>query len=138
MWRVITGLFLEQSRGSPFLNNGITFAILQRFGNSPVVKERFTKYDIGKDKASAQFFSIGVGKLLGPADLLLEKDLMILTISSFGYVIGDFLPLGILFAMLGPIFVKKKLKVSAIFTGLKSKTPLCFKEHGVRLLFLPT
>ena len=44
MWRVITGLFLEQSRGSPFLNNGITFAILQRFGNSPVVKERFTKY----------------------------------------------------------------------------------------------
>ena len=82
MWRVITGLFLEQSRGSPFLNNGITFAILQRFGNSPVVKERFTKYDIGKDKASAQFFSIGVGKLLGPADLLLEKDLMILIILS--------------------------------------------------------
>ena len=73
---------MQQSRGSPFLNNGILFAILQRFGNSPVVKERFTKYDIGKDKTSAQFFSIGVGKLLGPADLLLEKDLMILIISS--------------------------------------------------------
>ena len=40
--------------------------------------------------------------------------------------------------MLGAIFVKKKLKVSPIFTGLKSKTPLCFKEHEVRLLFLPT
>ena len=38
-------------------------------------------YDIGKDK-TAQFFSIGVGKLLGPADLLLEKDLMILIILS--------------------------------------------------------
>ena len=57
---------------------------------------------------------------------------------SFRYVIGDFFPLGILFAMLVPIFVKKKLKVSAIFTGLKSKTPLCFKDHGVRLLFLTT
>ena len=58
---------------------------------------------------------------------------------SFRYVIGDFFPLGILFAMLGPIFVKKKkLKVSAFFPGLKSKTPLCFEEHGVRLLFLPT
>ena len=40
--------------------------------------------------------------------------------------------------MLGPILVKKKLKVSAIFFGLKSKTLLCIKEHGVRLLFLPT
>ena len=60
----------------------MAFAILQRFGNSLVVKERFTKYDIGKDKTSAQFFSIGVGKLLGPADLLLEKDLMILIILS--------------------------------------------------------
>ena len=40
--------------------------------------------------------------------------------------------------MLGPIFVKKKLKVSAVFTGLKSKVPLYFKEHGVDLLFLPT
>ena len=59
------------------LNNGITFAILQRFGNYLVVKERFTKYDIGKDKTSAQFFSTGVGKLLGLADLLLEKHLMI-------------------------------------------------------------
>ena len=53
---------------------------------------------------SAQFFSIVVGKLLGPADLLLEKDSMILIISSgvtgqkkkdfkilsFSYVIGDF------------------------------------------------
>ena len=102
------------------------------------MKKRFTKYHTGKDKTSAQFFSIGVGKLLGPADLLLEKDLMILTISSFRYVIGDFLPLGILFAMLGPIFVKKKLKFSAIFTGLKSKTSLFFMEHGVRLLFLLT
>ena len=105
-----------------------------------------------KDKTSVQFFSIGVGKLLGPADLLLEKDLMILIISSgvveykkkdfntlsFRYVIGDFFPLEIVFAMLGPIFVKKKLKVSAIVTGLKNKTPLCFKEHGVRLLFYPT
>ena len=82
-------------------------------------------YDIGKDKKSAQCFSIGVGKLLAPADFLLEKDLMILIISSgvigqkkkdlkilsFRYVIGDFLPLGILFAQLGPIFVKKKLKI---------------------------
>ena len=42
---------------------------------------RFTKYDIGKDK-TAQFFSIGVGKLLGPDDLLLEKDLMIVINSS--------------------------------------------------------
>ena len=40
--------------------------------------------------------------------------------------------------MLGPIFVKKKLKVSAVFTGLKSKVQLCLKEHGVRLLFLST
>ena len=55
---------------------------MQRFGNSRVVKERFTKYDIGKDKISAQFFSIGIGKLLGPADLLLEKDLMVLIVSS--------------------------------------------------------
>ena len=57
---------------------------------------------------------------------------------SFRYVIGDFFPLVIIFAMLGPIFVKKKLKVSAIFTGLKSKTPLCFKEDGERSFFLPT
>ena len=74
------GLQLEQSRESPFLNNSITFAILPRFGNSRVVKERFTKYDIWKEKTSAQFFSIGVGKLLGQTDLLLEKDLMILII----------------------------------------------------------
>ena len=40
--------------------------------------------------------------------------------------------------MLGPIFVKKKLKFSAVFTGLKSKTLLCFKEHGVHVLFLLT
>ena len=44
------------------------------------MKERFTKYDIWKEKTSAQFFSIGVGKLLGQTDLLLEKDLMILII----------------------------------------------------------
>ena len=44
-----------------------------------LIKKRV--YDIGKDK-TAQFFSIGVGKLLGPADLLLEKDLMILIILS--------------------------------------------------------
>ena len=114
--------------------------------------ERFTKYDIGKDKTSVQFFSIGVGKLLGPAESLLEKDLMILIISSgvvglkkkhfeillFRYVIGNFLPLGVLFAMLDPKFVKKKSKVSAFSTGLKSKTSLCFREHGVSLLFLPT
>ena len=70
------------------------------------MKKRFTKYHTGKDKTSAQFFSIGVGKLLGPADLLLEKDLTILTISlgvagqkkkdfkilSFTYVIGEILP----------------------------------------------
>ena len=58
------------------------FAILQRFGNSPVVKERSTKYDFGKDKTSAQCFSIGVGKLFGLGDLLLEKHFMILIISS--------------------------------------------------------
>ena len=40
--------------------------------------------------------------------------------------------------MLSPIFVKKKLKVSAIFTVLKRKAPLCFKEHGIGLLFLLT
>ena len=40
--------------------------------------------------------------------------------------------------MLSPILAKKKLKVSAIFIGLKSKTPLCIKKLGVRLLFLPT
>ena len=51
---------------------------------------------------------------------------------------GDFFPLGALFAMLGPIFVKKKLKVSAIFNGLKSKAPLFFKEHEVDLLFFLT
>ena len=28
----------------------MAFAILQRFGNSLVVKERFTKYDIDKEK----------------------------------------------------------------------------------------
>ena len=56
----------------------------------------------------------------------------------FRRVTGDFVPLGILFATLHPIFVKKKLKISSIFTRWKSKTPLCFKEHGVRLLFLPT
>ena len=61
-----------------------------------------------------------------------------LKISSFRYAIGDFLSLGIFFAMLDLIFVKKKLKLSAIFTGLKSKTSLFFMEHGVRLLFLLT
>ena len=76
------GLKLKQSRGSSFSNNGIIFAILQRFENSPIMKERFTKYDIEKDKTSGQFFSIGVGKLLRPADLLLEKDLMILIVLS--------------------------------------------------------
>ena len=40
--------------------------------------------------------------------------------------------------MLGPIFVKKKLKVAAIFTGWKNKASLCFKDHGGDLLFLPT
>ena len=69
-------------KGSLFLNNGIIFASLQRFWNSLVVKERFTKYDIGKDRTSAQFFSIGVGKLLWPAYLLLKNDLMILIVSS--------------------------------------------------------
>ena len=69
-------------KGSLFLNNGITFASLQRFGNSLVVKERFTKWDIGKGRTSAQFFSIGVGKLLEPADLLLKNDLMILIVPS--------------------------------------------------------
>ena len=49
------------------------FAILQRFGNSLFVRERFTKSDIRKDKTSAEFFSLGVGKLLG----LDEKYLMI-------------------------------------------------------------
>ena len=53
---------------------------MQRFGNSPVVKGKFAEYDIGKDKASAQIFSIGVGKLLRLDDLLLENDLMILII----------------------------------------------------------
>ena len=65
------GVKLEQSRASHFLNNSITFAILQGFGNSPVVKKRFTKYDIRKGKTSTQFSSIGVGKLLGPHDLFL-------------------------------------------------------------------
>ena len=40
--------------------------------------------------------------------------------------------------MLGPIFMKKKLKVSAFFTRLKSKALLRFKKHGVDLVFLPT
>ena len=41
--------------------------------------------------------------------------------------------------MLGPIFLTKKLKISAVYTELKSKTPLCFeKKYGVPLLFLPT
>ena len=129
-------------RGSPFLNNSITFAILQGFGSCRVVKERFTKYKIGKDKTS-QFFSIGVGKLLRPDDLLLEK--IFKYFNNFiksgwrsRYVIGDFFPLGISFAMLGPIFLKKKLEISAIFAGLKSKVPLYFKVSGVDLLFLPT
>ena len=43
------GRQLEQSRGSSFLNNAITFAILQNFRNCLVVKERFIKYDIGKN-----------------------------------------------------------------------------------------
>ena len=51
-------------------------------GNSLIVKESFTKYDIRKSKTSAQFFSIGVGKLLRLGDLFLEKDLMILIVSS--------------------------------------------------------
>ena len=68
--------------GSLFLNNGTTFAILQGFGNSLVIKERFTKCDNGKNKTSGQFFNIGVGKLLGSDDLLLKKHLMILIISS--------------------------------------------------------
>ena len=54
------------------------FAILQRFGNSLFVRERFTKSDIRKDKTSAEFFSIGVDKLLG----LDEKYLMIWIVSS--------------------------------------------------------
>ena len=67
------GLQLEQSKGSTFLYNGIPFAILQRLGDSLFVKKRFTKSDIRKDKIPAEFFSIGVGKLLG----LDEKYLMI-------------------------------------------------------------
>ena len=59
-----------------------------------------------------------------------KKDFKVLI---FRYVIGDFLPLVILFAMLGPIFLKKTLKVS-----VKIKTSLCFKQHRVRLVFLPT
>ena len=39
-----------------------------------------------------------------------------------------FFPLGILFAILGPIFEKTKLKVSATFTGLKSKALLCLEK----------
>ena len=47
-------LQLEQSsKESPFLSNAKTFAILQSFRNSPIVKERFTKYDIEKDKTLA-------------------------------------------------------------------------------------
>ena len=64
------------------MNNGITFAILQRFENSLVVKETFTKYDIGNYRTSAQFFSIGVNKISVSADLLLEKDLIVLIILS--------------------------------------------------------
>ena len=100
------------------------FGILQRFGNLLIVKERFTKYDIEKDKTSGQFFSIGAGKLLGPADLLLEKDLMILMVLS------------------GVVGQKKKdfkiLTFKYVICHMKSKTLLCFKEHGVHVLFLPT
>ena len=74
------GLWLEQSRGPPFLNNSITFAILQSFGNYLGVKERFTKMILGK--RSAEFFTIGVGKLLWLDDLLLEKHLIFLIIWS--------------------------------------------------------
>ena len=48
-------LKLEQSRGSHFWSNGIIFAILQSFKNFPVVKERFPKQDIGKDKTTNFF-----------------------------------------------------------------------------------
>ena len=37
---------------------------------------------LGKTRISAQFFNIAVGKLSGPDDLLLQKYLMILIISS--------------------------------------------------------
>ena len=98
---------------------------MQGYENYLVVKERFTKYDIGKDKTSAQFFSIGVDKLLGPDELLLEKDLMILVslsgvvswkkkdfkTLSFRYVMGDFFASGILFSMLGSIFANKMSKI---------------------------
>ena len=57
---------------------------------------------------------------------------------SFRYVIGDLFSFRNSFCQLGPVFIKKKLKVPAIFTELKSKMPLYFKEHGVRLLFLHT
>ena len=38
-------------------------------------------------------------------------------------------------SIVGPIFVKK-LNVSAIFTVLESKMALCFKKHGIDLLFI--
>ena len=37
-----------------------------------------------------------------------------------------FFPLGILFAMLGAIFVKKKLKVSAILTAIEKEGAVTF------------
>ena len=56
------GLWLEKSSRSPFWNSAMIFAILQTFGNYPVVKNRFIKYDIRAGMASAQFFNINVGK----------------------------------------------------------------------------
>ena len=67
---------LKENHPSPprlGLNNGITVAILQSFGNYPLEQERFAKYNIGKDKTLVQFFSIDVNNLLGPDDWLFEN-----------------------------------------------------------------
>lgn len=47
---------------SVFLNSGITFCVLQSLENYLVSQERFTKYNIGADKSSAQVFNIDFGE----------------------------------------------------------------------------
>ena len=46
---------IKTIKGSPFSNNGITFAILQRFGNSLVVKKELLNMILGKTKHQHNF-----------------------------------------------------------------------------------
>ena len=69
----------------PFLNTGMTFEILHKLGNLPLIKERLIKKDKGFERISELNFNICKGILFGPADLPFLKVFMILE-TSFSFV----------------------------------------------------